>query len=273
MELQLVELHFKQRPEIRISAVKERIEEILGYEVDVPEVRETDTSVLIFHTSRMVEYSDGSSVPAQTAIFFANEPIDLRKYVDELQQSWSTPNPESLLEDSNHTLIITEMMARNLEPSARLEIFHGVLCALVEETGPSAIVFRHSQQVIAPSSYLEGSDGPPLFRPGSLNVRFFRIENSAGDMLMDTRGLNEIGLHDLQCHFRDLNPREVSQVLYDTSAYIVENGEVIESGNTIVGIADSSKWVCQFEDALVPPSREVIDINPGVPYAAGNRQN
>ncbi len=92
-------------------------------------------------------------------------------------------------------------------------------------------------------------------------------------MLMDTRGLNEIGLHDLQCHFRDLNPREVSQVLYDTSAYIVENGEVIESGNTIVGIADSSKWVCQFEDALVPPSREVIDINPGVPYAAGNRQN
>ena len=90
-------------------------------------------------------------------------------------------------------------------------------------------------------------------------------------MLMDTRGLNEIGLHDLQCHFRDLDPREVSQVLYNTSAYIIENGDVIEPGNTIAGISEGSKWVCQFEDALVAPARVVLDVNPGIPHAAGNR--
>ncbi len=89
---------------------------------------------------------------------------------------------------------------------------------------------------------------------------------------MDTRGLSEIGLHDLQCHFHDLDPNDVSGVLFNTAVYIFENGPVIESGNTVAGFKRGSKWACQFENALVPPEREVLDLNPGAPFAAGNRE-
>lgn len=163
-------------------------------------------------------------------------------------------------------------MTRLLAPADRLKLFHGVLQAFVEITKPHAIVFTHSQQIIAPDTYLASCNDPPIHRPGSLNVRFFNIENSEGrDMLMDTRGLDEIGLHDLQCHYRDLDPNDVSSVLYNAAVYIAEHGAVIESGHTIAGTTPDSKWQCQFEESLLEPKRELLDLNPGSPYAAGNR--
>jgi hypothetical protein len=121
------------------------------------------------------------------------------------------------------------MMARALSPEDRVALFHGVLRAMIDVTSPDALVFKHSQQVVAPADYLAACSEDPIVRPGSINVRFFNISNSDGDMLMDTRGLTEIGLHDLQCHFRDLEPDDVSRVLYNTALYIFEKGPVIES--------------------------------------------
>lgn len=178
---------------------------------------------------------------------------------------------EELLSKSKGSCLVTEMMARHLPPQERVSIFHGVLRAMIEITDPVALVFKHTQQIVAPADYLAACPKDPIFRPGSLNVRFFNISNSDGDMIMDTRGLEEIGLHDLQCHFRNLDPTEVSRVLYNTGLYIFEKGAVIESGQTVKGIQPDSKWVCQFEDSLLEPNREVLDINPGKPYAAGNR--
>src|SRR5262249_58554930 len=100
-----------------------------------------------------------------------------------------------------------------------------------------------------------------------------KIANSAGDMLMDTRGLADVGLHDLQCHFRDLDPTAVARVLFNTAVYIFANGPVIESGQTVAGIEPDSRWRCQFENALLEPKREILDLNPGKPYAAGNRSD
>ena len=71
---------------------------------------------------------------------------------------------------------------------------------------------------------------------------------------MDTRGLSEIGLQDLQCHFRNLDPNNVSRVLFNTAVYLFDNGPVIESGNTVAGVEEGSKWECQFENALVAPN-------------------
>jgi hypothetical protein len=63
----------------------------------------------------------------------------------------------------------------------------------------------------------------------------------------------------------------VGRVLYSTALYIFERGPVIESGQTVAGIEPGSKWRCQFEDSLLDPKREVLDLHPGQPYAAGKR--
>ena len=88
---------------------------------------------------------------------------------------------------------------------------------------------------------------------------------------MDTLGLHVLRLPDLQCHFNQLDPAGVANVLYNLSAYIAEQGDVIENGNTISGISDADKWRCQHEMALLPPERVVLDIDTGHPHSAGER--
>jgi ligand-binding SRPBCC domain-containing protein len=86
---------------------------------------------------------------------------------------------------------------------------------------------------------------------------------------MDTRGLDVFGLPDLQCHFRNLDPKAVAGMLYNTAAYILEHGDVIADGHTVAGISAKDKWQCQHEDSLAAPERTVLDVNPGKPFAAG----
>jgi hypothetical protein len=268
--MQITELHFRRVPTCNFATVKARAQEILQSDLDSPDPSESDKPFLIFHKRHPVKYTDGE-IPAQTAILSADQPPQLEAYRQDIQQSWRCPRAEELLSGCKATRLVTEMMARLLPPRDRLTLFHGVLRAMIEVTSPDVLVFKHSQQVIDPADYLSALDEDPILRPGSLNVRFFHITNSAGDMIMDTRGLDDIGLHDLQCHFRDLEPRQVAEILSNTAIYILENGPVIESGQTIAGIEPKSKWRCQFETSLLEPKREVLDLNPGTPYAAGNR--
>lgn len=270
MELQLVELHFSKSPRYEYVAIKARAEEILGEELEAPDPSKAKDAYLLFHKNHPIQCKD-AQVPAQTAILAAHQPIDIAAYSGDIQQSWGFRDCASILSQSRHTLLVTEMMARLLPPGDRVHLFHGVLQAVIEVTQPDALVFKHSQQVVRPEAYLGATSKAPILRPGSLNVRFFNIANTDGDMLMDTRGLCEVGLPDLQCHFRNLKPGEVSGVLYNTAVYIFENGAIIESGNAIAGVGSNSKWECQFEDSLIAPQRDVLDLNPGFPNAAGSR--
>jgi hypothetical protein len=156
------------------------------------------------------------------------------------------------------------MMAQGLESQVRLSLFHSVLQSAVEIAQPQAIVFNHSQQVIESSTYLESCSLEPILRPGAINIRFFNIANSDGEMMMDTRGMEEIGLHDLQCYFHNLDPNGVSRVLFNTAVHITENGAVIESGNTVAGIDPDSQWSCQFEESLIEPKRVLLALNPSL---------
>lgn len=268
--MQITELHYCHTPTCDYGAVKVRAEQILESDLDSPDPEEADKVFLIIHKSHPVKYAD-AEVPAQTAILATDQPPKLEAYQQEIQQSWRCRRAKELLRDCRETWLVTEMMAQPLPPQDRALLFHGVLRAMIEVTSPDALVFKHSQQVIEPADYLATCGEEPILRAGSLNVRFFNISNSNGDMIMDTRGLSEIGLHDLQCHFRKLDPTEVARVLFNTAVYIFKQGPVIESGQTVAGIEPDSKWRCQFENSLLEPKREVLDLNPGKPYAAGGR--
>lgn len=266
--MQLVELHYARNTILDHAAVQARAQAILDSDIDASF---SDNSLLLFHKAHVVQFSDGSAT-AQTAILSSSEPTQVEAYAQETQQSWRCPRAQELLRGCNDSRLVAEMMARTLSPQDRIMLFHGVLRAMIESTNPDALVFKHSQQVIEPGEYLAKCDEDPIYRPGSLNVRFFNISNSNGDMLMDTRGLTELGLHDLQCRFRGLDPNGVAGVLFNTSIYIFEKGRVIESGQTVEGVEPGSRWSCEFESSLTEPTREVLDLNPGQPFAAGERK-
>ena len=269
--IQIVELLYRRRALCDYAAVKARAQEILASNLDSSDPSDIDKAFLIFHKQHPVKYSGGEVVPAQTAILATDQPPQLEAYQQDIQQSWRCRGAEELLRGCQESRLVTEMLARLLPPQDRASLFHGVLRAMTEVTAPDALVFKHSQQVITSADYLAACTEAPILRPGSINVRFFNISNSDGDMIMDTRGLQEIGLHDLQCHFRELVPKKVAHVLFNTAVYIFEKGPVIESGQTVEGIEPGSKWRCQFENSLLEPTRQVLDLNPGKAYAAGTR--
>jgi hypothetical protein len=271
MSMQMAELHYTCTPSYEATAIAERAEALIHSGIELPDQGNQSDTLLFFHTNHAAQYADGSA-PASTAILPTDKPTDPEKYTETIQQSWHCEDALERLQACTTTRLVSELMARSLRPADRVMLFHGVLQALVEISEPHAIVFTHSQQIIAPEHYLASCMDAPIQRPGALNVRFYRITNSeTDDMIMDTRGLDEIGLHDLQCHFRQLDPNDVSSVLYNTGLYIFESGPCIESGHTIPGPEPDSTWQCQFENSLLDPKRELLDLDPGPPFSAGQR--
>ena len=138
----------------------------------------------------------------------------------------------------------------------------------------NAIVWQPTARVVDPAAWCAAFDaGDPAqrFFAGAVNVRLFNVQAQERESVMDTLGLGALGLPDLQCHFRGLDPQKMARVLYNTAWYVFANGDVIEDGNTVGGISAGSRWKCQHEDSLVGPDRMVLDLDPGAPYAAGNR--
>jgi hypothetical protein len=157
------------------------------------------------------------------------------------------------------------MMGRGLEPRDRLQVFRTTVLALCGLTEPVAAWWPTAAQLLPPPA----ASDPPLM--GLLNVRLFRIEDTGGDVVMDTIGLHTFGLPDLQLHCRGLEPARLAVLLHNAGAYVFERGDVIQDGHTIEGVQPGQKWLCRHEQALVPPERVVLDINPGALHAAGKR--
>lgn len=268
MELQCVEMMFEKPVSLDYRAIADQARHILASTINAKELDQG--GVLLFHTDVLCQYAEGEA-PVQTSIFATDRESSPESYADEVNQSWRCENAIELIAKAKRSVLVTEMMASLAAPNDRLRLFHGVLEAVIRVARPAALVFKHSQQVVDPADYLNSLDAPLLERPGSINVRFFQITDRPGEMLMDLVGLGTIGLHDLQCHFLDLSPDEVSQQLYGLANYLFENGPVIESGHTIEGVTPGTKWRCQFENSLLPPDRSVLDLNPGRPFAAGDR--
>jgi hypothetical protein len=219
-----------------------------------------------------VDYKEGS-IPAQTVILTSQQEAEIK--IDEMAmaQTWDWPGARDVVGRARQMILVTDMMSMPLERAARLALIQGVLHAVLEEAPPLAMHWFNSQRYVDPQRYLDARNGPdvdPLY--AAFNVRLFRIENQTpGEMIMDSVGLARFGLPDLQCHFKDLEPGEVAGLLNAYIDYIFNNGDVIEDGHTVQGLTPDSKWRAQHEASLVKPDREVLDLDPGAPYAAGGR--
>lgn len=240
-----------------------------------PLSRDKSSDLLAFaHSKHFVEYKEGR-VPAQLVLFPGDRGQDAARVEESLQQSWAQKDARDLVASAPYKVWVSDLMAGGLPPKDRLGLFLDALAGILEVVPCRAIHWRTSQQVLSPKAFLsarKGASGQVLFA-GPLNVRFFNISNGRipGEKVTDTMGLAVLGLPDLQCHFHGLEVDDVVRLLYNLGLYIFDNGDVIEDGHTVTGVRGDERWRCQHEDALVAPSRVVLDINPGPEFAAGGR--
>ena len=264
-----VELYMKEKPIILENKLLENIKKYCG---NVKIISNEDKNLTFAFMDYILNYRN-VSVPVTMMISISDEESESEKLRRSLEQSWNYDKDKGAIESCKIKVLVTDLMAIGLEYKKRVELFQKALYAIVELINCEGINFHIAEQLISREDYLENNplndEYDPLF--GILNVRLFNIEGQKNEYIMDTLGLSAIGLCDLQCHFKNLNPNEISNILYSYGYYIFDNQDAIDDMKTIEGISKEDQWICQPEVAIAGPERVVLDINPGKEFSSSSR--
>jgi hypothetical protein len=194
---------------------------------------------------------------------------------DAIAQSWWWDEAAARAHASPHRLLLADHRFLTLDYQRRLVSFRKVLSAVLQCVATRAVHWLPSQQLVDPEEIVAAHRADPEGPlPGGLNVRFYRVDprdTESGDeeYVMDTLGLGALGLIDLQCHFRGLDPDAVGEVLLRTGCYLFERGLVVRAGDSVQGPGPQDRWLARQSVALSPPEREVLELDPGYPFSAG----
>ena len=266
-----IELLYRQLPDLDRTAVLHSLRKRCP-DVQPLDPTANDDLLAFVYPDHPVQLAD-ATLAAQIFIAPTEKPETVDDLEPALQQSWDFPQALEAVSRTTKRVLFTDLMSSALPYQERLDIFTRSLLGFLELAPPEAIHWAPAGRIVNPIAYLRAAKESPAAQwfAGPVNVRFFNIQSPSGDMLMDSLGLAALGLPDLQCHFRKLDPDDVARMLYNLSLYLFEEGDVIDDGHTIDGVDPGSKWSAQHEESLLAPKRVVLDLNPGQPYAAGKR--
>lgn len=224
-----------------------------------------------------VEFKEGS-IPPQLMITGCVESATDKLDALTISQMWDCKeDKERILSECKYQVIATDMMAGGLAYQDRADMLMDYLEALVEMYPECEAVYFHTSGKMFTADAIRNHQIPRdrRFIYFAVNVRFFNIQGT-NDMLVDTLGMSTLFLPDLQYHFHGMDPNWVVNHAYNTLSYIYDNQNPIEDDETIDGIVDGNmcqdvQWQCHYENALVQPARDVLDICMNE-YASGTRE-
>ncbi|MEM6380215.1 MAG: DUF4261 domain-containing protein, partial [Bacteroidota bacterium] len=230
--------------------------------IDFPDLDDSKNKLRqYFFKDYKVKFKEGE-IPVQGTIFIPDKKgIEIEKLESSFHQSWNWEAAESVVRTCEFEILLTDMMSRSLEYKLRLECFQKFVASVVEAMNPKAVWISNGEKIMNPEAYLEcfkTSDYQNL--NGFMNIRLFNIQGSDGEMVMDTLGLNSLGLPDFEIKFRAFDPSRIAGLLFNYGSYIYDQGVVIENGNTIQGIEENHRWKCYFRASLIEPKRIIIEI-------------
>lgn len=239
----MAELWFEGEPRIDLEALAARVP---GAEPH----RAGENAQALVHPRFVHTYEDGRTAPIFTALLAAND-RDAEQPPTTLQ-TWDWEEADAVLARCPHALLVAEMFGRVHPHRDRIAAFVPALCAAIEQLSPAAVWLPNSELVARPQAILESRE-----LAACLNVRMFRVEGS-DEVLMDTLGLHAFGLPDLQHLYVDDEPEAIARRLFNTAAYLLEHGDVIEDGNTV----GEPAWRAAAAASLAGPERRALTLAP-----------
>lgn len=257
-EMLNAKLLFFDKPTLNPNEILEELK-LYFTNVDNPE---NGKVLLYFFPDIKIELKD-ATIPAQCTIFVPDETNSKAEISKEaFQQNWHWADANSTAEKCKYEILVSDFMTRTLDYKTRLDLFMNFLVAVTKATNPQVVYSVTSQKLIDPLHIVKSWDVQEkeiLF--GIVNVRLFNISNSdTKELLMDTVGLSLLGLPDFQLRFSDIDESEVERLLWNYAYYIFEHGDIIENGNTLLGLEPNSKWRCERQTSLTNPERIVINV-------------
>ena len=234
---------------------------------------------LQFSIDKYVSYNkDNTTSPVELAIGTIKD--FHKESISEFERSqiWNIKDSETILNNMKYSLKIWDINAERQIPKERaLMLIDFVDIALKTYPTCKAIWIKSAGKLQLAQSIKSFKDvGIAKYIFSMVNIRFFNIPDT-NEFIIDSMGLSNIGLSDVQFHFKGMNPNKVANLAYSLSRYILSNDDtMIKDGDTIDGMNDQGQmtpdvqWICRYEDSIVEPLRPVLDIETGK-YAAGDR--
>lgn len=221
---------------------------------------------------------DGKSELAPQLVLMKCTEID-EPLLDDVSatQLWDCPESDTILDECQFRIVATDMLSSVLDYHQHAKMLVEYIEALMEAFPTcEAVLFDNSMKMHSRESIIN-CDLPDDFKFINLgvNVRFFQLQGT-DDFIVDSLGMSLLGLPDVQYHFHGMNVNAVVNHAYTLLSYIFDNGCVIESGDTFDGVNESGditgdvQWLLNYEDSLIQPVREVLDVDTGI-YASGDR--
>lgn len=198
-------------------------------------------------------YPDARRAPLLNAI---TRPVPDGQPRDISQCAWD--RAAEVLATCRYSLLVTEFLGRDVAVSDRLEAYQTALAAVIGATGPQVVWWPGSGQAVPPG---EVSEDPLV---GLINVRIFADPADPDVALMDTLGLSQLGLPDLQCHFRYLDRDLMRGLLHNAARFQFQHGPLTEA---VRGFTQHQRWPVHPAESLAGPARPMITIDPGEPFS------
>lgn len=270
-QMQLLFEEMPVKPEVKI------IQKALSNKFGDIDIVSGDKVLSSFAVKKFTADFKDASIPAQV-LMMEVQPFSAVE-IDDFSRSqlWNVENGSELIDSCKYKLTISDMMCSTLEYKHRCELLVGWLQVAASLFPNCTAVWIPSAGKLHTKDQVVNNDVPDndKFVYLCVNVRLFNIEGT-GDMLIDSLGLYAIGLPDVQYHFHGLEPNAVATHAYNVLSYIFDKDAPIKSGETIDGLEEGRisrqvQWKCQYEEALIQPAREVMDVCPGE-YASGGRE-
>ncbi|WP_299189342.1 DUF4261 domain-containing protein [uncultured Aquimarina sp.] len=263
-ELLTVKLFFKNKPVFNDKLIETELHKRFDT-IEFPNTSEKNkNSRHYFFKDYEVKFAEGN-IPAQATILVPDKnKIDFSQLNNSFRQSWNWVQVEETVKECSYEILLTDLMSRNLDYKQRIEYFQKFVASIVSAMEPSAIWIRNSEVILKPTDFLDKSVQNNYQNVNTfMNVRLFNLQETENEMIMDTLGLNSLGLPDFEFRFKNYDVQQIAGLLFNYGHYIFENGVVIKHGNTIEGIEEGSKWKCYFNNSQLEPRRIVIEINNG----------
>lgn len=270
----MVQLLMKEKCEMPSN---ERFTEILSkYLGKVEQYGDRKAGVMFAAHDYISEMKD-ASLPVTLMISDCEE--FAQSSIDDFRRSqmWNCMSDrDRILSECKYQIFANDMLGRGLPARKRANMLMDYLEALVELYPQCEAVYNANSGKLIKADDIRKKEmtGIDRFIRYAVNVRFFNVEGTE-DSVVDTLGLSLLYIEDLQYHFHDMAPNWVVGHAYTVASYLLNNDNPMKDGDTVDGIRNGTivqdiQWKCQYEDALIQPTRVVIDVCMDE-YAAGNR--
>jgi len=168
-------------------ALTEALGRRLG-QVYIPDDPGPDKAFLFFLRDHLVELED-ATVPAQLTLLGTDKPVEPPRYQEALQQCRDIDEPAEALGQCRYSMLLANMMSSNLPQHIRRQIFARALLALIEILEVDLVYWTPAERLVEPEKLASELNKPdqvanPTY--GFTNVQFYNIEDTDGDMIMDT---------------------------------------------------------------------------------------